>query len=283
MDASLFPLAPSLSAITLPGAINPKVSPDHTKIVFGVKGNPEKNGLWIIETINLPLGFNREPRQITDGNIENFDWQFSFDSREILLTSKNQAFLLKTNEFTSQVKRINIQKDLDKTLALWEQKKKEIANSLLNNIKEEKIKKVFLEKASNISFSPDENKIMYVASESAILEENLVKKIPVASTQKEDRKLVKDMIYIYDIKEDKNFKLSENKDDIFYWLANSINILNPLKDKIVILDYDSTNKIPVYQGSYAYPYALPSPNNNRMFILTNFGGKDLNLYSLSLK
>ena len=53
----------------------------------------------------------------------------------------------------------------------------------------------------------------------------------------------------------------------------------------MIADYDNTNKQVIYNGSYVYPNAYPTPNINRIFILTNLGASkgNSNLYSLNLR
>lgn len=71
--AHLFKSAPSLTSVTFSTAINTTPSYDFTKIAYIVPVTPTSNdahGLWIMETLNLPLGFARDPRRITDGNLE---------------------------------------------------------------------------------------------------------------------------------------------------------------------------------------------------------------------
>ncbi len=286
LDADLFPSAPSLSAITFDGISNPIISDDGTKIAYNiVNSDPDKNGLWLLETVNLPLGFNREPRRITDLSLldPNSTWKFSPDSREILITSKNGLFLLSTSEFKSQSNLVNIAAQREKVLTAWKQKADELLNSQLQKLPES-LSDIFLNKTSNISFSPDENKILYEASASATITEGLIKPLPGSSTQKEDRNIQKGKKYVFDVKEDKNFEVGASNDTI-YWLPNSRNLLIPEKDKISISDYDGTNKITLYSGSYISPNAFPSASSSRIYLLTNLGSQNspLNLYSLSLK
>ena len=81
--AHLFKLAPSLSPLTFSGVQNVFASPDISKISYTVplsSNNNDSEGLWIIETINLPIGFSRDPRRITDGNLDNSTWVWSPDA-----------------------------------------------------------------------------------------------------------------------------------------------------------------------------------------------------------
>lgn len=80
-DATLFRSVPALSPITFSGSLGPIQSDDLSKIVFIVPPSKEnidqdKEGLWIIETINLPIGFARDPRRITDGDLTSAKYSF---------------------------------------------------------------------------------------------------------------------------------------------------------------------------------------------------------------
>ncbi len=286
VDAQLFPSVPSLSPITFSGAFSPVVSPDLGKIAYGVPLNPddgEKAGLWVIETINLPLGFNRDPRRITDGDLTGATWQWSPDSRQILLTTKTGVFLLDAGTFTPQSQRTNIANNVSKVLADWKQKKDIELTSLLSKLPQD-LQFVFTKKAEDIVFAPNENKFLYTASEAASIPEGLIKPLPGSSTQKQSRDIVKDHMYVFDIKEDRNFEVFSTP-TIMYWYPSSANLIVPDKDKVVIMDYDGTNKQTVYAGSYISPNAFSTPATNRAFILTNLGAQQSvsNLYSLNLK
>src|SRR3989344_4847286 len=123
IDAFLLPQAPSLSAITFSGAVKPQVSEDLSKVAYVVPSssdNLDKVGLWVMETTNLPLGFNRDPRRITDGDLKDTNYEFSPDGREVLLTTKTGVFLLDISEFTPQQSRINIASSVNTTRKEWD-------------------------------------------------------------------------------------------------------------------------------------------------------------------
>ncbi len=285
IDAFLVQLAPSLTALTFSGAFSPTLSPDFSKISYGVptnSDNEEKAGLWVLETVNLPLGFNKDARRITDGNLLESSWEWSPDGREILLTTKNGVFLLDTSIFTPQTQRVNVASRVEEIRKEWDAELAKRETSKLTQLPDE-IEKVFKQHATNIKFSPDENRILYTAESQASIPTGLVKPLPGSSTQAESRNLKEGASYVYDIKEDKNF-LVGNPGENLSWLSNSLNLLLPSEDKISILDYDGTNKQVVFTGNYEYPHAYPSTSSNRILLLTNFGGESVpNLYWLSLK
>ncbi len=293
INAYLFPIAPSLSAISFAGSKNPIISPDLTKIAYLVPlssdaeakntQTDEKSGLWVLETANLPLGFNREPRKITDGDTKDWNFTWSPDSREIMAETKKATYELDAGQFTSQLARVDIKAQQAKILDNWSLLKKERLAAQLAKLPT-KLKDVFEKSTSDITFSPDEEKILYTATASAVVTEGLVPPLPGSSTQTQERNIRPNKKYVYDVKEDRNFTVADDK-QITYWMPTSAHLMLPQKDKVIIEDYDGTNKQSVYTGSYVYPYAFPTGSPSRFLILTNFGADSAltNLYSVSLK
>jgi WD40 repeat protein len=298
-SASLFRIAPSLSPITFSGAVNPSVSPDGTKLAYAVApsvDDPEKGGLWVIETVNLPLGFARDPRRITDGDVTAGSWQFSPDGRQILLTVGSSAYLLDSSSFTPQTRRVNVAVRLTTILGGWEEQRQTRLSAQTRNLPEDLID-IIERKVSAVVFSPDETKILYTASSAGTLRENLIKPLPGSSTQREERDIKSGRTYVYDIKEDRNFLIDEGVDPVLIdslpkegvtrrlsWFPTSMHLVLAEEGKITILDYDGTNRQEVYKGSYISPHAYSFASLERLLILTNLGADSTpNLYSLTLK
>ena len=278
-NASLFKAVPSLSAVTFSGNINPVPTNDLTKIAYAVP----KTGLWVIETVNLPLGFAKDPRQITDGDLTGAFWEWSPNGREILLITKTGIFLLDAGHFTPQNQRVNITSGKTEILAEWEKERKIKLAAQIKKLPGELVD-ILERKTDLITFSPDETKILYTASSSAELSDNLIKPLPGASTQKQERQIKAGKAYVYDIKEDRNFSIS-NSAATLRWFPTSQHLVLAEDGKITIMDYDGTNRQEVYSGSYIAPHAFPTVNDERLLILTNLGADSVlpNLYSLSLK
>lgn len=279
IDTSLFPQAVSLNPLTFTGSINPTISPDYSKLAYA-----DASGIWVIETINLPIGFNSGPTKITDLVPDaNTTWEWSPDSKQILISTKTSNYLLNISTTTPSTQLIDITSTLSKTKASWQTLEEKNMDSLLSKLPEN-LQTTFKTKTKNILFSPDQTKILYSATSSAVIPEGLVPSLPGSSTQKQTRNIQKDHFYVFDLKEDRNFEITEVAGPV-YWFASSRNLIIPQKDKLVICDYDNTNKQTVYAGSYVYPNAFPTPNTNRIFILTNLGATKApaNLYSLNLR
>ncbi len=300
-NVSLFRQVPSLAPATFSGAVNPIISKDGTKIAYAVLPasgtTDDKTGLWSLDTFSLPLGFSNEPKRITDGDLTNVVYSFSPDGRQIMLTMSNGIFVLDSGSFTPQNQRINVASRKEAILADWQKEKSAKDASLIKSLPPE-VADVLTRKTTDVVFSPDQNLILYTASSSANLPDNLIPPLPGASTQKQERVIEVDHTYTYDIKEDRNFLISDipvrlsgqsqNEDPVLpavRWMPSSRHLMLAEPNKITIMDYDGTNKQVVYSGIYAAPYAFPFNNTTRLLILTNLGsGNSIpNLYTLTVK
>jgi hypothetical protein len=297
--ASLFRNAPSLSPITFSGAVNPVVSKNGTKIAYVIpfsQENRQKAGLWTLDVLNLPLGFSNDPRRITDGDLTDAVYTFSPDERQILLTTETGTFLLETGNFTAQTQLINVASRKETILSTWKNEEEIRNEGDLRGLPHD-IVDLLTRKTSAYAFSPDDLMILYTASSSATLPENLIKQLPGSSTQKQERSAIPGHTYIYDIKEDRNFEITDRKVTLtnpplqenvipaVRWLTSSRHILLSEENKITIMDYDGTNRQEIYSGSYVWPYAFPYVNTTKLLILTNLGASTSipNLYTLTVK
>ncbi len=295
---SLFKNAPSLSPTTLSGAVNVIMSEDGSKIVFSVLPSKsttnDKTGLWTLDTFSLPLGFGSGPKRIADGDMTNATYAFSSDSRQLLLTVSEGIFLIDTGSFTSQNQRVNVASREDEILAEWKAEKENTNQSLIRNLPPE-LADILSRKAAAFIFSPDDNMIAYTASGSATIPDNLIKPLPGASSQTQERNIQSGRTYVYDIKEDRNFLITDqpvtisnsDKPEIpaLRWMSSSKHLLWAGPNQAVIMDYDGTNRQVVYSGSYVMPSVFPFSNTTKLLILTNLGSpaSAANLYTLTVK
>lgn len=316
IDAVLFPAAPSLSALTSTGVLKPVLSPNGTKIAYGVPGDKSakepKTGIWITELADLPIGFSREPRQITDAAPEAADWRFSPDSRQILLTTQNGNFLISAGGMTPQRNLVNLPAEkLKEIFKEWKKEEDKKLQSKLDKLPKE-MRDILGRKAKTIEFAPDENKVLYTASGSAQIPDGLIPPLPGSSTQQQERGIKDGKTYVYDIKEDKNFLVYDqeiNPNDkiqnpnipnirnlslgiwisqgsALRWFPTSNHLVLAEPDKITMMDYDGTNRQVVWATPYEAPYAIPAPNTEQLLILTSLGagnGMASNLYALRLR
>jgi hypothetical protein len=285
---SLFKTVPSLSPMTSDGAVNPVTSDDGTKIIYSVLPSAnvgsDKTGLWELDTVSLPLGFTSGPKRITDGDMTNATYVFSPDGRQIMLTISQGIFLLDSGSFVSQNQRVNMASKKDSTLAGWQTQKASDNENLIKNLPPE-VTDILTRKTSNFIFSPDQSKILYTASSSGTLPDNLITPLPGASTQTQERAIQPGSTYVYDTKEDRNFLITNQVSPVLHWMPTSMQLLLAQAGQIIVMDYDGTNRQVVYSGSYDYPFAFPYTNTTKILVLTNLGASssNLNLYTLTVK
>jgi len=277
-SVSLFRNAPALTPLTFAGADDPIISSDGTKIAF-----KNKSGLWTLDTYTLPLGFSNEPKKITDADLTNSTYVFSPNGRQIMLTTGTSIFVLDSSTFTSQNEMINVASKKETILKGWNDEKTAKDTSLIKNLPPD-VSDILERKTSSFTFSPDSNMILYSASASGTLPDNLISPLPGSSSQKQTRQTEPSQTYVYDIKEDRNFLISSDPTSL-RWMPSSRHILEVSEGKVTILDYDGTNRQIVYSGSFVFPFAFPFTNTTKLLVLTNLGGADSlpNLYTLTIK
>ena len=299
-EAHLFKSVPSLSAITFSGVSNPSPDKDSSKIAYLIL--PEtgldttKVGLWVIETVNLPLGFSRDPIRVTDGDLSGATFSWSPNSREILLETKTGLYLLNAGQFTTQNSRVNVASGRAEILAEWEAKEKQKLNAQIKSLPDP-LKEVLERRVDRIVFSPDETKILYSTIDSGKLPDDLIKPFTGSSTQTQEREIKAGRVYVYDIREDRNFLVDEEAVSLLMgsengeerprrmsWFPTSEHLVLAKENEVIVMDLDGTNHQTVYSGSYLSPHAFATLNKDRLLILTNLGGTTTpNLYSLSLR
>jgi hypothetical protein len=218
-NARLFPAVPDLKALTYTGALNITPSPNGEKIAYVIASASAslKNGLWVLNLQDKTLAFSKDSQQVAEAS-PNIDLTqaklyWSPSGSQILVKNEQNSFLLNINKLNN----LTTQEDVTATLPLilddWEEE--------LQIKTEEKIKKLPLEmqqiatnSAKNLFFSPDGEKLLYKAVKDNIIPENLIPPLPASNNQPEQRNIKTGNIYVYDLKEDKNFfiKQSQNQE-----------------------------------------------------------------------
>jgi hypothetical protein len=300
--ALLIPTAPKLDNITQVGISNPVMDPTRTKIAYTVSSSsdPRKNGAYILDMGLRPiLTLQSSSTQIADDTIDNFSkstLSWSPDAKEIVATisaglNTATTYLLKTS-FNENPK------DITATLATvnltWKEQKDTQDKSQLLGFKTS-LQNLIKENFTILSWSEDETKILYVASKSATLLSIIDPPLIGTNSTPEEREIKKGTIYVYDIKEDRNYKIldamPENKSQDFIngfplnWFTDSKHLIYVENQKIDIVDYDGQNRTTIYAGPFIDGYVFPWPDGSKILILTNLGNSTSlpNLYTIGLK
>ena len=140
---------------------------------------------------------------------------------------------------------------------------------------------VLTDSADSIKFSPDEDKILFRATESASLKTVIDPPLIGRNPTEETRKLEKGKYYIYDTKEDKNYYIA---DTLPIWYTDSKHLILIDQDKIAVVDYDGTNKRSVYSGPFTDNLVFPWTSGGKIVILTNINSSSsADFYDVDLR
>ena len=295
--ALLFAKAPKLESITESGVANPMIDPSQTKLAFTVASqSARKNGIYVLDMTSKPiLTLTSASTQIASDTTDLFSQAaltWSPDGREILATIYNPQnkelstiYLLKANGFNDNPQ--DITATISNTQTLWQTEKSEKEKAQIASLSS-KLKKLISENFNIISWSPDETRILYTASESAQL--HLVINPPLIGTDStpQERVIQKNLLYVYDMKEDKNYKIPDFPNSFqlpLSWFPDSKHLVYVENNKIGIMESDGSNRTIVYAGPFTDSFVFPWPDGYKLVILTNLGNTNIspNLYTIGLK
>jgi len=236
-EAVLFPAAPAFRPLTTTGAINPTLSPNGLKLAYGVaSGSAKKQGVWIYELSDRPALLTSSAKQIgQDSELNKFSkarFIWSYDSKQLMVLfleedstveNVNRVYLLEAGGFNEVPEDITL--TYVEILKTWgEEKKQEEKKRLLS------LKKNLLDQATKsaqiISWSPDEDMFLYRAKKDYELPQIIKPALIGRNSTEETRNIEKGKLYVYDIKEDKNYLIKQGLGTaIEEWIGEDENIL----------------------------------------------------------
>ncbi len=301
-DALLYPIAPKLESITTAGVQEPVIDPSQTKIAFKVASqSASRNGIYVYDmTARVVLSLQTAAKQIANDTTALFstaDLEWTPDGEQVIATIKTpigtSTYLLPITQLNPQPR--NITATLSTFQQQWAQDKAEKANAQVVGLKPT-LRKLIKENFTIIAWSPDDTKILYVASKSASLPLVIKPRLLGVDTLREVRNIVKGGVYVYDIKEDRNTKImdqipSECSDNLticklpISWFTDSEHLLSVKNKQIHMLEYDGTNDTVIYAGPFIDSFVFSWPNGQKIVMLTDLNNTSIlpNLYTISLK
>lgn len=275
IDPVLFPINPSLSPLSNLGIIKAVPTDDGDKIVIVASGSA-----YLFDAGKKTLPFFPPLNKIVDLSqfsniidVKDVRIIFSPDQKQAIFEFEQNSYLLSLEENNPDPLEITLSKET--LIQAWQNEKNK------NNIKIlETFPKDFDKIASSsfdiISFSPNETKVLYKAKKNVELP--LMIKPPLVSTNQtpEARSVIKDKVYVYDRKEDKNLLLSNNqsliKNNQVKWYFDSRHFVVEEEKKISIIDYDDTNKQTIYSGPFESSF-LNTTNDGKIVLLINLNSQ----------
>lgn len=289
IEALLLPTNPNLTALTTTGVLNPSLSPDGGKLAYVIPATSSatpttRPGVWVLDLVDKPLGLNRDAKQIAQNSAVNFSKAMLFwspDNKQILASlSPTSHFVLDATTLNPSPQPVlNIKLLQREWQTIKEQRQKEQLVTV-----PKRFTQTASESARLIAFSPDETKILYQATGSATIPVIIEPPLIGTNPTEETRNLTPDNLYIYDIKEDRNYLISTP--GTLHWLPTSRHLVVVGKDNIGIMDYDGTNRRTAYAGPFWDSFAVPWASGGKLVILTNLNSAASavnNLYVVNLR
>lgn len=296
-DALLLPSAPKLENITNVGVSNAVIDPTKTKLAYTVASQSAlKNGIYILDmTLRPILTLQSASTQIATDTITRFSQStlnWSPDTKQLLASLNNPG----RSDFLLSIGSLNTNpQDVTATLLSvnnsWKKLKDEKQIAFTNSLPR-KLRPIVAKYFNVLDWSDDETRALYSASVSGILPIVINPPLIGVDSAPEERNLEKDAIYVYDVKEDRNYKILDNlpksEEDShlpLMWFPDSKHLVYVHNGKIDILEYNGGNQTTVYAGPFVDNFVFPWPDASKIVILTNLGNpaNNPNLYTISLK
>ncbi len=302
INALLFPLAPEIKPLTTTGASMPTLSPDNSKIAYGVSG--ERGGLHILPMSDSPFAFRQNTRLIAKNTAVNdytkakFIW--SYDSKELIArfedeTGVARANLLLDSDQNDQQPR-DITASLTATLANWQQQLDQKSQTLSvlapDEVKgattEANIEKPSASPSATPSASPKTTATVKPVQQQTPMLNFYPHGLIFSPDEEKILYKNKDGKYkIYDIQKKREFTLPDFKDLLnISWYPDSEHLVIAEPSAISIIEADGNNKVTIYSGKFENGFVFAHPSGTRLVILTTLTqpeGTPTNLYSINLR
>ncbi|PIY94366.1 MAG: hypothetical protein COY68_02980, partial [Candidatus Levybacteria bacterium CG_4_10_14_0_8_um_filter_35_23] len=213
-EALLFPTTPKLESITNTGIENPILDPTGTKLAFTVASQSavKKRGIYVLDISSRPiLTLQSSSNQIADDTLYVFSkaqLAWSPDGAQLMATLSGQStFLLDARNFNQTPQ--DVTETMSAVNSNWQKLQEEKRKAQMDTLKT-KLREVVVENFSILAWSLDETKILYKASQDNVLPVVIEPRLIGANTVPEQRIIKKDSIYVYDTKEDHNYRILDS-------------------------------------------------------------------------
>lgn len=306
IDATLYPIAPTLQSISTYGVESALIDPSGTKLAFKIASQSSqlKNGIYIFDMTSRSfpvLAGQSSSTQIVNDTTDAFstaDLSWSPDGKQLLASITGSAngptyYLLSADGFNSNPQ--DVTAILSSITQSWQTQKQAAATASLKSLKPE-VSQFVVDNMHILAWSTDGSKILYQASQSATMPIFLKPRRIGNNLLYEQRTLEKGSVYVYDRAEDINTRIVQEQPDLcadpntecttpFMWFSDSYHLLYVHQNKIDIIEWDGANQTTIYAGPFVDHYVYPWPDGSKLVILTNLSNQDVSptLYTIGLK
>ncbi len=213
-NALLFPIAPRLSPLTFTGLENLSPSPDGQRLLYYTASSSAmtRNGLYLLDLNGNALTLQRGPRQVAEDaqgyDLKTAEFIWSPDSTQVIMidTASSREVLLDLDRKNDVASLDDISLQRERLLSEWESEMYVRERQFLAAFPDPVIA-IATKSATNVFFSPDKNRLLFTATASASLGENLTPPVLAKNSQPQERTFTPGGIYVYDRKEDTTFRV----------------------------------------------------------------------------
>ena len=215
-NARLFPSVPNLAALTVNGAVNITPAPNGQSLAFQIATGSAvaKYGIWVAG-MNEGLLRSGGSAALVIRDTANLKFSqaklfWNPNSNEILAYfSETQSYLLPINAEQKPNNLLNVALQLPLIIEDWQKQLALEQHKRLTKLPIQ-MQEIATKSATLLYFSPDEKKLLYTATVSATLADNLISPLPAINSQTQERTLNPGTIYLYDSEEDTNFAITKD-------------------------------------------------------------------------
>jgi hypothetical protein len=301
--ALLFPVAPQISPLTTTGAYNPTLSPDNSKVIYGVPG--DHGGLFMLTFGSGPFSLGQGTKTIFKNQL-GYDFSkakflWSPDSKQVIASFSDEQnsntgnILVDVDKSDQEIR--DISGSLNPTLSAWQDEintqSQTIAVRIPGNIKSATAEaKTVDSKQSTVDSEAQTGVATDLTVNSQPSTVNSLSYFPTGFMPSPDGEkfLYKDKngdYKVYDLKLKKETSLP-NLSGLrnISWYPDSDHLIIAQNNAISIIETNGFNKMGIYSGKFEDGFVYSNPTGSRLLILTTLtqpGSTPPNLYAINLK
>lgn len=268
IDPVLFPINPSLSPLTNLGVIKAFPTEDGDRIVIissesAYLFDAGKKTLPFFTPLNKIVNMSLLPKV---ADYDNLFVIFSPDQKQAILELEQSSYLLSIEE--NNLNPLDVTQSRETLIEAWQVEKDKNITKILETFPKD-FDKIASSSFKIVSFSPNEAKVLYKAKNNIELPKMINPPLISTNQTPEERSIIKDRLYVYDRKEDKNFIVSTSN---LKWYFDSRHFIVEDENKISIIDYDNTNKQTIYSGPFESTFFNPT-SDGKIVVLINLNSQ----------
>lgn len=319
VEATLFPQNASLTPLTNLG-VGKVISIDQTgrHILFSQTGNEEKDGIYIFDQSKRPFSLFPPLKLLilkknlpADLDLYETKVTFSPDYKEgIFEFMVGEGTVAYDMGFDEEVKTpFDVTTSQASLSTAWKEEREREAVKILEALPKD-MRAIASDSFHIVSFAPDKTKFLYEVTTKEVLPPIIMPPLISANQEKEERNLNPGEFYIYDIKEDKNFKLDIKQGDFdpelgvegktlkkdvenwkskietyIKWYPDSQHVVLNEQTQTSVMAYDNSNKQVIYSGPHEQNF-LDVTLDGKLLILANLNpqtNKSPDVYAVGIR